>query len=193
MSFFSGALRDSARRSHGGALAFQIAFFFVYSPLSTWSRYFILYLPYVTLLIPLAVGRFLSAFLRLRSHRSWVVIMLLLVAGASGWAQIIGNYHDPYVDHGPDFGKVYRYLIGRVAPRDTILVGLITNRMALSYYWPVAGQVRLRYDVDISEIKGGTGNFWTVSYKDENSPEYQNCSRRRRMDISGPRRKWSQA
>lgn len=156
-----------------GFLAFQIAFFFLREPLSTWPRYFILYLPFVVLLIPVGLYRFLRAVLQSRSQRAWVILIILFVVAMSGLAQIKNNYRDPYVDHGPDFREVYRYLISRAGPADGIVVGLPTNRMALIYYWPSPSQVRLGYNITVRERSGAYPNIWTISYKDENGERYQ--------------------
>ena len=52
-----------------GFLAFQIGFFFFREPLSRWSRYFILYLPYVVLLTATTVSRLAQRPIRRASLR----------------------------------------------------------------------------------------------------------------------------
>jgi hypothetical protein len=155
-----------------GFLAFQIGYFFLRDPLSTWPRYFIFYLPYVTLLIPLTLSRLVNWVAPLMARRAWLQIALLLVTAAAGLAQIHNNYVNPYVDHGPDFRKVYRYLISRVSPGDKIVVGLTTNHMALGYYWPAPRQIKLGYNITMSQKGGLPANIWTVSYQDEKSEAY---------------------
>jgi hypothetical protein len=155
-----------------GFLVFQIGYFFGREPLSTWPRYFILYLPYVVLLLPVTLSRVLSCWSVPVGRKAWVYLGILLIVAASGLAQIHNNYVNPYVDHGPDFRKVYRYLISRVSPKDKIVVGLTTNRMALRYYWPTPHQIELGYKIPISQKGSLTANIWTVSYQDEKSEAY---------------------
>ena len=155
-----------------GFLAFQIAFFFLREPLSTWPRYFIFYLPYVVLLIPLSFSRALSFARQPASSRVWAYAVFITIAAAAGVTQIRSNYLDPYVDHGPDFREVYRYLIQRVAPPDKIVVNAETSRMALIYYWPTAQQVQLRYKVGQEERAKPPPSIWIVSYRDEASAAY---------------------
>jgi hypothetical protein len=95
-----------------------------------------------------------------------------LIVAASGLVQIHNNYVNPYVDHGPDFRKVYRYLISRVSPRDKIVVCAPTNHMALGYYWPTPHQIELCYEIPISQKGSLPANIWTVSYQDEKSEAY---------------------
>jgi hypothetical protein len=160
-----------------GFLAFQIAFFFLREPLSTWPRYFILYLPYIVLLIPLTISRILSRWSVLLVRRNWVTFGALLIIASSGFAQIRNNYRNPYVDHGPDFRQVYEYLITRVSPRDKIVVGLATNRMALNYYWPAADQMQLRYEMLPSDKNSPHPSIWTVSYQDADSQAFRDYAR----------------
>jgi hypothetical protein len=155
-----------------GFLVFQIGYFFAREPLSTWPRYFILYLPYVVLLVPVIISRVLSYWSVPVGRRAWVYLGILLIVAASGLAQIHDNYVNPYVDHGPDFREVYRYLISRVSSRDKIVVGLTTNHMALGYYWPTPNQLELRYKITISQKGSLPANIWTVSYQDEKSEAY---------------------
>jgi hypothetical protein len=155
-----------------GFLVFQIGYFFGREPLSTWPRYFILYLPYVVLLLPVTISRVLSRWSVPVGRKAWVYLGILLIVAASGLAQIHNNYVNPYVDHGPDFRKVYRYLISRVSPKDKIVVGLTTNRMALRYYWPTPHRIELGYKIPISQKGSLPANIWTVSYQDEKSEAY---------------------
>jgi hypothetical protein len=156
-----------------GFLAFQVGYFFFREPLSTWARYFVIYLPYVVLLIPLILSRVLRVAFKAVHQRVWAFAIIILVTAVAGLSQIGYNYRNPYVDHGPDFREVYRYLISRVGPEDTIVVGLITNRMALTYYWPTPAQIKANYDVVLSNETNSHPNIWTVSYQDENSQTYQ--------------------
>jgi hypothetical protein len=151
-----------------GFLVFQIGYFFAREPLSTWPRYFILYLPYVVLLVPVTISRVLSCWSVPVGRKAWVYLGILLIVAVSGLVQIHNNYVNPYVDHGPDFRKVYQYLISRVSPRDKIVVWVPTNYMALEYYWPTPHQIELGYKTPISQ----KGNLWTVSYQDEKSENY---------------------
>jgi hypothetical protein len=155
-----------------GFLVFQIGYFFAREPLPTSPRYFILYLPYVVLLVPVTISRVLSRWSVPVGRKAWVYLGILLIVAASGLAQIHNNYINPYVDHGPDFRKVYRYLISRVSPGDKIVVGLTTNHMALGYYWPTPNQIELRYKITMSQKGSLPANIWTVSYLDENSEAY---------------------
>jgi hypothetical protein len=156
-----------------GFLAFQIAYFFLREPLSTAPRYFILYLPYVVLLIPLALTRLVNWMARSVTRRAWLQIALLLLIASAGSAQIRNNYRDPYVDHGPDFRVVYRYLISRVAPSDKIIVGLRSNLWALNYYWPSPQQIQLGYRAAPEDRTKVRPKIWTVSYYDEESPAFR--------------------
>jgi hypothetical protein len=156
-----------------GFLTFQIAFFFLRGPLSTWPRYFILYLPYIVLLLAVTFTRIIRRTIPTYRRRASAMVVALAAIGLSGLTQISNNYGDPYIDHGPDFREVYRYLISRVAPSDEIVVGLPTNRMALAYYWPTPGQIRLGYKVTALERRRRYQSIWAISYKDENSRTYQ--------------------
>jgi len=156
-----------------GFLAFQIAYFFLREPLSTAARYFILYLPFIALLIPLVLSPLVSWVAPSVARRAWLQIGVLLLFAAAGLAQVRNNYRDPYVDHGPDFRVVYRYLISRVAPRDKIMVGLRTNLMALNYYWPSPHQIQLGYGAAPQDHTTTHPRIWTVSYYDEESPSYR--------------------
>ncbi|MGH8552994.1 MAG: hypothetical protein ACRERS_06835, partial [Methylococcales bacterium] len=155
-----------------GFLGFQVAYFFLREPLSTWPRYFILYLPFVALLIPVSISKVLLVSAQPVARRSWIYVVLLAVVGLAGTAQIKNHYGNPYVDHGPDFRVVYRYLASHVAPEDKIAVGLPTNRMALIYYWPTPQQIRLGYHLSAAEGAASPRRIWTVSYVDEKSPAY---------------------
>jgi hypothetical protein len=156
-----------------GFLAFQIAYFFLREPLSTTPRYFILYLPYVVLVVPLALSRLLNWLVRSVTRRASLQIALLFLIAAAGLAQIRNNYRNPYVDHGPDFRTVCWYLISRVAPSDKIMVGLRTNHMALNYYWPSPHQIQLGYRAAPEDRTKRCPRIWTVSYYDEESPAYR--------------------
>jgi len=156
-----------------GFFAFQIAYFFLRDPLSTVPRYFILYLPYVVLLIPFALSRLVNWMARSVIRRAWLQIALLLLIAAAGLAQTWNNYRDPYVDHGADFRIVYRYLISRVAPSDKIVVGLRSNLMALNYYWPNPHQIQLAYRAAPEDGTKMHPRIWTVSCYDEESPAYR--------------------
>jgi hypothetical protein len=155
-----------------GFLAFQIGYFFLRGPLSTWPRYFIFYLPYVTLLIPLTLSRLVSWVAPSMARRAWLQITLLLLIAAAGLAQIANNYKNPYVDHGPDFRIVYRYLISRVAPSDKIVVGEIGNLMALNYYWPSPSQIQFGYRAAPDDRRAHP-KIWTVNWMDEENPVYR--------------------
>jgi len=172
-----------------GFLAFQIAYFFLREPLSTWPRYFILYLPYVALLIPLIISRLFACGSISVARRAWLYVGCLFIVGLSGFAQIRNNYKQPLVDHGPDFREVYRYLIARVAPRDKIVVGLTTNRLALNYYWPSPSQIQLRYKTLPSERTDSPSDVWTVSYKDADSQAFRDYAHR--LEVMGYRLKTS--
>lgn len=156
-----------------GFVTFQIAYFFLREPLSTWPRYFILYLPFVALVIPLTLTRLFSLAVKKMASHARVYVVTLVMTASAGFAQLKGNYEFPYVDHGPDFREVYEYLISRVAPLDLMLVGLPTNRMALNYYWPLARQVHLGYKLTSSEVMADRTRIWTVSYKDQDSSSYK--------------------
>lgn len=160
-----------------GFLAFQITFFFLREPLSTWPRYFILYLPFVVLIIPLTLSKLIPLLARSTARRGWAYTAVIVIAVSAGLAQLSNNYRFPYIDHGPDFREVYRYLVPRVAPEDLVLVGLPTNRMALSYYWGVPRQVRLGYRVNLLELTNADKNIWTISYKDQESPSFRALAR----------------
>jgi hypothetical protein len=155
-----------------GFLAFQIGYFFLRGPLSTWPRYFIFYLPYVALLLPLTLSRLVSWVAPSMARRAWLQITLLLLVAAAGLAQIANNYKNPYVDHGPDFRMVYRYLISRVAPSDKIVVGEIGNLMALNYYWPSPHQIQFGYRA-APDDRNAHPKIWTVNWGDEGNPAYQ--------------------
>jgi hypothetical protein len=155
-----------------GFLAFQIGYFFLRGPLSIWPRYFILYLPYITLLIPLTLSRLVSWVAPSMARRAWLQITLLLLIAAAGLAQIANNYKNPYVDHGPDFRMVYRYLISRVAPSDKIVVGEIGNLMALNYYWPRPHQIQFGYRA-ARDDRSAHPKIWTVSWLDEKNPVHR--------------------
>lgn len=157
-----------------GFLTFQIAYFFLREPLSTAPRYFILYLPYVVLLIALALSQLVNWLARSVTRRAWLQLALLLLVATAGLAQIRQNYRNPYVDHGPDFRLVYRYLISRVAPSEQIVVGLRTNFMALNYYWPSPHQIQFGYRAAPEDRIKIHPKIWTVSYYDEESPAYRN-------------------
>ncbi len=156
-----------------GFFAFQVGYFFLREPLSTAPRYFILYLPYVVLLTPLALSRLLNWVAPSVTRRAGLQIALLLLIAAAGLAQIRNNYRNPYVDHGPDFRIVYRYLISRAAPSDKILVGLRSNLWALNYYWPSPDQLQLGYRAAPEGRTNIHPRIWTVSYYDEESPAYR--------------------
>jgi hypothetical protein len=156
-----------------GFLVFQIGYLLLRDPLSTWPRYFIFYLPYVTLLIPLTLSRLVNWVAPLMARRAWLQIALLLVTAAAGLAQIRNNYKNPYVDHGPDFRIVYRYLISRVAPSDKIVVGEIGNLMALNYYWPSPSQIQFKYRPTPEDRARAHPKIWIVSYKYEDIPAYR--------------------
>jgi hypothetical protein len=160
-----------------GFLAFQIAYFFLREPLSTWPRYFILYLPYIVLLIPITLSRLLLWTKRSAQSRAWVQAICILAVAVAGVVQIRNKYENPYVDHGPDFRMVYRYLISRVAPGDKIVVGLRTNLMALNYYWPSPGQIQFRYRATPEDRTKGHPKIWIISYRDEKSPAYRAYAR----------------
>lgn len=155
-----------------GLLAFQIGYFFLCGPLSIWPRYFVLYLPYVVLLIPLTLSRLLTWGAPSMARRAWLQIALLLLTAAAGLAQIRNNYRNPYVDHGPDFRIVYRYLISRVAPSDKIVVGEIGNLMALNYYWPSPHQIQFGYRA-ARDDRSAHPKIWTVNWRDEENPVYR--------------------
>ena len=159
-----------------GFLTFQIVYFFLREPLSTTPRYFILYLPYVVLLIALALSRLVNWVSRSVTRRAWLQLVLLLLIAAAGLAQIRNNYRNPYVDHGPDFRLVYRYLASRVAPGDKIAVGLRSNLWALNYYWPTPHQIQLGYREAPEDRIKRIPRIWTVSYYDEESPAYRTYS-----------------
>lgn len=161
-----------------GFLSFQVAYFFLREPLSTWPRYFILYLPYVVLLIPLTFSRALAATSQPASRKAWCHTVFLLIAAVAGFAQLNYNYRNPYIDHGPDFREVYRYLVSRVAPRDKVVVGSPTNRMAFNYYWPTPQQVQLGYKITESESSKLVSDIWTVGFKDEKSRAYRDYARK---------------
>jgi hypothetical protein len=154
-------------------LAFQIAYFFLREPLSTWPRYFILYLPYVMLLIPLTLSRLVSWVAPSMARRAWLQIALLLLIVTAGLSQIRNNYNNPYVDHGPDFRQVYRYLASHAAPGDKIVVGLRTNLMALNYYWPTPSQIGFGCRAAPEDRAQAHSKIWIVSYRDEWSTEYR--------------------
>lgn len=162
-----------------GFLAFQISYFFLREPLSTWPRYFILYLPYVVLLIPLTISRTLVVGWRRVPHRTWAYSIFILIVATAGCAQISSNYRNPKIDHGPDFREVYRYLIVRVAPRDIVVVRLSTNRMALSYYWPNPAQIRHFYRFSEGELQKAEA-IWTVTYRDGEDAAYAKWKERLR-------------
>jgi hypothetical protein len=155
-----------------GFLAFQIGYFFLRDPQSIWPRYFILYLPYVVLLIPLTLCRLVNWAPRSVTRHAWLQSALLLLIAAVGLAQMRNNYKDPYVDHGPDFRTVYQYLISRVAPTDKIVVGEIGNLMALNYYWPNPTQIQLGYETARDETSAHP-KIWTVSWLDEKEPAHR--------------------
>lgn len=154
-------------------LLFQIAYFFLREPLSTTPRYFILYLPYVVLLIAIALSRLTNWVARSVTRRAWLQLVLLFLIAAAGFAQIRDNYRNPYVDHGPDFRLVYRYLTSRVAPGDKIAVGLQANLIALNYYWPSPHQIQSGYGATPEDRTKTHPRIWTVSYYDEESPAYR--------------------
>jgi hypothetical protein len=159
-----------------GFFVFQIGYFFLRGPLSTWPRYFILYLPYVALLIPLTLSRFTTWAMPSMARRAWLQAALILLIAAAGFTQIRNNYKNPYVDHGPDgpdFRNVYQYLASRVAPPDKIVVGFRTNLMALNYYWPIPRQIQLGYHTTPEYRARAHPKIWIVSYRDEESPAYQ--------------------
>jgi hypothetical protein len=172
-----------------GFLAFQIAYFFLREPLSTWPRYFIVYLPYVVLLLAEIIARLFSRPSISVARRAWLYAGCLLLVSVSGFAQIRNNYKQPLVDHGPDFREVYRYLITRVTPRDQIVVGLTTNRLALNYYWPTPGQIQLRYKKLPPENTDSPSDVWTVSYHDADSQAFRDYAHR--LEVAGYRLKTS--
>ena len=155
-----------------GFLAFQIGYFFLREQ-STWPRYFILYLPYVALLIPLTLSRLVSWVAPSMARRAWLQITLLLLITAAGLAQIRNNYKNPYVDHGPDFRIVYRYLISRVAPSDKIVVTEIGSLMALNYYWLSPHQIQFGYRAAREDRTKAPSKIWVINYKDEKSAAYE--------------------
>jgi hypothetical protein len=156
-----------------GFLTFQVGYFFLREPLSTTPRYFILYLPYVVLLIGVALSRLVNWLARSVTRRAWLQLALLLIVATAGLAEIRQNYRNPYVDHGPDFRLVYRYLASRVAPGEQIIVGLRTNFMALNYYWPNPDQIQFGYPATPKDRIETHPKIWTVSYYDEESPAYR--------------------
>jgi len=156
-----------------GFLALQVAYFFFVEPLSTWPRYFIFYLPYVVLIIPLAFFRGLVFLSQPAARRALAYVIFICLASVAGLAQLGNNYQNPYVDHGPDFRVVYWYLISRVAPQDKIVVGAQTNLMAFNYYWPTPRQIQFRYDVVTADQIKAFPSIWTISYQDEESPAYR--------------------
>ena len=156
-----------------GFLVFQIGYFFAREPLSTWPRYFILYLPYVVLLVPVIIslatfliGRFPSGE---RPGYTWESRRSL---PRVDWLKSTTTTSIRTLITGPDFREVYRYLISRVSSRDKIVVGLTTNHMALAYYWPTPNQIELRYKITILQKGSLPANIWTVSYQDEKSEAY---------------------
>ena len=155
-----------------GFLTFQIGYFFLREPQSIWPRYFILYLPYVVLLIPLTLSRLVNWVPRLGTRRACLQIALLLLTAVAGLAQIRNNYRNPYVDHGPDFRIVYRYLISRVAPSDKIVFGEIGNLMALNYYWPSPHQIQFGYRA-APDDRSAHPKIWTLNWRDEENPVYR--------------------
>jgi hypothetical protein len=161
-----------------GFLAFQIGYFFLRGPLSTWPRYFILYLPYIALLIPLTLSRLVIWAAPSMARRAWLQITLVLLIAAAGLGQIANNYKNPFVDHGPDFRMVYRYLISRVAPSDKIVVSESGNLMALNYYWPSPRQIQFRYGAKPDDGTGAHRKVWIVSYLREDIPAYRAYARR---------------
>jgi hypothetical protein len=156
-----------------GFLAFQITYFFLREPLSTWPRYFILYLPYIALLIPLTLSRLVTWATPSMARRAWLQIALLLLIAAVGLAQIANNYENPYVDHARDFRMVYRYLISRVAPSDKIVVSEIGNLMALNYYWPSPSQIQFGYQAKPEDGTRAHPKIWIVGYPGEDIPAYR--------------------
>jgi hypothetical protein len=156
-----------------GFLAFQIGYFFLRGPLSTWPRYFILYLPYIALLIPLTLSRLVIWAAPSMARRAWLQITLVLLIAAAGLGQIANNYKNPFVDHGPDFRMVCRYLISRVAPSDKIVISESGNLMALNYYWPSPRQIQFRYGAKPDDGTGAHRKVWIVSYLREDIPAYR--------------------
>lgn len=156
-----------------GFLAFQITYFFLRGQLSTWARYFILYLPYIALLIPLTLSRLVTWTAPSMARRAWHQVALLLLIAVAGLAQIANNYENPYVDHPRDFRMVYRYLISRVAPSDKIVVSEIGNLMALNYYWPSPSQIQFRYQAKPEDGTRAHPKIWIVGYPQENPSAYR--------------------
>jgi hypothetical protein len=107
------------------------------------------------------------------ARRAWLESALVLLIATAGLGQVRNNYKNPYVDHGPEFRQVYRYLASHAAPSDKVVVGLPTNLMALNYYWPSPHQIQFGYRPAPDDRTKTHPKIWTVSYKDEESPAYR--------------------
>jgi hypothetical protein len=155
-----------------GFLGFQVAYFFR-DAISTWPRYFILYLPYVALLIPLSLSRAFVLASQPAQRRNWAYGIVLVIVFVAGSRQLHYNYQHPYIDHGADFRAIYRHLIGRVTPRDKIVVGGNYNQKTLLYYWPTARQVETRYVIGGKDRTNPPPNIWIVNHKFDERVEYK--------------------
>jgi hypothetical protein len=117
----------------------------------------------VMLLIPLSFSRALALASQPARRRNWtyaIVTVLIFVAGCS---QLQFNYPNPLVDHGPDFRRVYAYLIGRVSPRDKVGLGGSYNQKALIYYRPNPCQIETHYQTRPKERANPPPNIWIVT------------------------------
>ncbi len=115
-------------------LGFQITYFFFKEPLSVNPRYFILYLPFTTLVLAGAFVQLERSFRHRKLFDGLYEVGGIIVAFLIGALQIGQYYHDPDVDHRDDFRAIYTYLDARAGREADVVVDERLNLLALQFY-----------------------------------------------------------
>jgi hypothetical protein len=144
---------------------FQLAYFFLKEPLSVNPRYFILYLPFTSLVLGGAFVYLQRSPQHTRRYDGLYELGGILVALSIGLLEICQYYHDPDVDHRDDFRTIYRYLDTFAARDADIVVDARVNLLSLQFYSNRPERILpLRhYQVSVSSTK----EIWIVTNRPE--------------------------
>lgn len=116
--------------------AFQVFYFFYAQPLSTWPRYYIVYLPALAL-----ISAELFDFCARRFQERWHaqrISAILLLSGACLYAgnQAAAYWKDPFKDQSMDLRAVAQGIASYAGPRDLLLANSGIVSQGIGFYLP---------------------------------------------------------
>jgi hypothetical protein len=117
-------------------LVFQITYFFLVQPLSTWFRYFIVYHFFIAYLVGYSFDYAYqkSGLIKFNILRCFVSGLMVCIF-VSGIYQVRSYYDNPYLDTTGDARAVAKTIENSTFPGELIVVSHYVALQAIRYYW----------------------------------------------------------